>query len=565
MSLNWNAHAWIAASVFVLTQSFSFHAHAAKESKPTTKPDPKAPIYYPSIPNQYVVRLTHDVPFVRTSKEFVGMEERLGASIKEVIRPNLILVERRNKESRTSGLASIRGNREVVSADPNYIYQASKTPNDVDYSKLWGMSNAGEIVSNKRGLKGVDISAERAWELTTGSRDVVVAIIDTGIDFKIPDLAPNAWTNEKELNGVAGVDDDGNGYVDDIHGYDFVNNDGDPTDDNGHGSHCAGTIGAKGDDGIGVAGVNWNVSLMAVKFLSATGSGSLANAIKAIDYARINGAQISSNSWGGGPFVKALFDAIELTNKADQLFIAAAGNDGRDIEENPAYPASYELPNIISVAALDARGDLADFSNYGLTRVDLAAPGVGIYSTVPGGFDTYNGTSMATPHVSGVAALVLSANPGMSALDLKSKILSSVRPLRTLKGKVATGGMLDAYLSLSGDPAPQDPNDASVWIEKSLFSIATPHPYIDGSEQIFTIQIPGAKRISAHFPRFETESGYDLVQFLNAAGENLGTWSGEKNDSFSPIADGDTLVLKFKSDSSVNAYGFEIDSVSIER
>ncbi|RYZ68875.1 MAG: subtilase, partial [Proteobacteria bacterium] len=442
---------------------------------------------------------------------------------------------------------------------------ALKAPNDVDYSKLWGMSNVGAMVSTKRGLKGVDISAERAWERTTGSKNVIVAVIDTGIDFTIPDLAPNAWTNEKELRGVAGVDDDGNGYVDDIHGYDFVNNDGDPTDDQGHGSHCAGTIGARGDDGLGVAGVNWNVSLMAVKFLNANGGGSLANAIKAIDYASKNGAKILSNSWGGGPFVQTLIDAIERTNQADQLFVAAAGNDGRNNDESPSYPASYDVDNIISVAAVDARGDLAGFSNYGVKQVDLAAPGVGIYSTVPGGFDTMNGTSMATPHVSGVAALLLAENPNLTAAELKTKLLSSVRPLRTLQGQVATGGMLDAYLALSGDVAPQDPNDASTWMEKSEFTISTPHPYIDATEQVFTIQIPGAKRISAHFPKFETENGYDLVQFLNAAGENLGTWSGEKNDRFSPIADGDTLVLKFQSDASVNAYGFDIDSVSIER
>ena len=555
------AAALIVLVAVLLTSSFAL----AKNSVEKPKSDPKTPASYESVPQQFVVKLKKALPQTTDITALASVEERLDARIVDVLRRDMVLVQRTNKETRASALTSLRSNAFVAEADPNYILRAYRTPNDSDYTKLWGMNNPGEMVSSKRGLKGLDISAERAWERTTGSKDVVVAVIDTGIDFKHPDLAPNAWVNVKELNGVAGVDDDGNGYVDDIHGYDFVNNDGDPTDDQGHGSHCAGTIGARGDDGSGVAGVNWNVSLMAVKFLDANGSGSLANAIKAIDYARINGAKIMSNSWGGGPKMSTLEDAIELTRQAGILFVAAAGNDGSDNDVTPAYPASYDSDNIISVAAVDARGDLADFSNYGVMRVDIAAPGVGIYSTVPGGFDTYSGTSMATPHVSGVAALLLADQPNLTYQELKAKLFSSARPLRSLQGAIATGGILDAYYALSGDPTPADPNDASVWTEKTAYALSSVHPYADGSNLIFKIQVPGAKRISAHFSKFETEAGYDLLQFTNAAGENIGVWSGKKDDRFSPIADGDTLILKFTSDSSVNAYGFDIDSVSVER
>lgn len=554
----------MAALTILLSVSIAGSISMAGDSTKKPKPEPTKPATFESVPQQFVVQLkkplsTSDV------KALAGIEERLGSRIKDLIRPDLVLIERRNKETRSSALSSLRSNSAVVEADPNYILRAYRSPNDVEYKKLWGMNNPGEMVSSKRGLKGVDISAERAWERSTGSKDIVVAVIDTGIDFSIPDLQPNAWVNEKELNGQPGVDDDANGFIDDIHGYDFVNNDGDPTDDNGHGSHCAGTIGARGDDGAGVAGVNWNVSLMGVKFLDANGSGTLANAIKAIDYARANGAKILSNSWGGGPMMSTLESAIDLTRQAGLLFVAAAGNDGRDNDAYPAYPASYDVDNIVSVAAVDARGDLADFSNYGFTKVDIAAPGVGIFSTVPGGFDTYSGTSMATPHVAGVAALLLADQPTLTYAELKTKLYTSARPLRSLQGAVATGGLVDAYYALSGEPAPADPNDAASWSEKSAFALSSAHPYADGSDLIFKVQIPGAKRIAAHFTKFETESGYDLVQFTNAAGENIGVWSGTKNDRFSPIADGDTLILKFTSDSSVNAYGFDIDSVSVER
>ena len=543
-------------SGFIVTSVFISGAVIAKQSNKKHEPE--------FVPGQYVVELKSPL----ASFEASAVEHALGGSIISRVRDNMIVVQRDPLEDKSKALKSLRANSIITIADPNWILRASKTPNDSEYQKLWGLSNSGALdASGSRGLKGIDIGAEAAWEKTTGSKDVIVAIIDTGVDFKIPDLAPNAWTNQKEANGQAGVDDDGNGYIDDIHGYNFADDKGDSTDDNGHGSHCAGTIGARGNDGAGVAGVNWSVSMMAVKFLDAQGSGTLANAIKAIDYARKNGAQVLSNSWGGGTFTQTLFDSIALTQKAGELFIAAAGNDGTDSDKEPAYPASYKIDNIISVAALDKRGELADFSNYGATTVHLAAPGVQIYSTAPAptNFQFMSGTSMATPHVAGAAALLLADNPHLTYLDVKQRLMAGARPLHTLKGKTISGGLLDISYALSGATPPSDPNDPAMWADKAAQTISSPHPYGDKLNQTYTVIVPGALRVSVHFSKFETEANYDKVEFYNKTGELIGAMSGTHTGEFSPIADGDTIVMKATSDDSVNGYGFDVDSAVFEK
>lgn len=515
-----------------------------------------------SIKGQYVVQLVRP----RSHYDTRALERKLDARIIDQIRPDLILIQRDSNETQAATLRFLNDNPAVEIAEPNWIYRIVKTPNDPEYGKLWGLNNAGGLdKSGTRGLKGVDIGAEKAWDITTGSRDVVVAVIDTGVDFKIPDLTANAWVNQAEANGQPGVDDDKNGYVDDIHGYNFVRDNGDSTDDNSHGSHCSGTIGGQGDDGRGIVGVNWNVSIMAVKFLDAAGSGTLANAVKAIDYARKMGAHILSNSWGGGGVSAILQKAIEDTRDAGQLFVAAAGNDGADNDKFPAYPASYPTENIISVAALDNRGQLADFSNFGINSVHVAAPGVNVLSTVPGGTAIYDGTSMATPHVAGVAALLLADKPGQGYVDLKKRILESARPLKTLKGRIQTGGLVDAYYALTGLHVPDDPNDPSLWKDMETHQEGTPHPYPANHAQTITIQRPGVSRIAIRFSKFETETGYDRVQFFNSKGESLGIMSGSRTGEYSPISDGDTIVLRFAADASVQGFGFDIDQVVYER
>lgn len=346
--------------------------------------------------------------------------------------------------------------------EPNYILEAVETPNDPMFPDLWGMENTGQT----GGTAGADISATMAWDVFTGSSNIVVGVIDTGVDYLHPDLAANIWTNPDEIPGN-GIDDDNNGYVDDIHGWDFYNDDNDPMDDNGHGTHCSGTIGGVGNNGIGVAGVNWTVKIMALKFLSAGGSGSTADAVDAVEYATMMALRypgtirLTSNSWGGGGFSQALRDAIEDSGNAEMLFCAAAGNSSSNTDVSPHYPSSYDLDNIVAVAATDHNDNLASFSSYGATTVDLAAPGVNILSTLPGNaYGLASGTSMATPHTSGVCALVFGRFPAISALDAKSLVLNGVDPLDNLAGVVLTGGRLNAFWPIaepdSIPPAPVD-------------------------------------------------------------------------------------------------------------
>lgn len=361
-------------------------------------------------------------------------------------------------------IAMYQADPNVEYVEPNLRYELDKAPtksikslampNDPYFQELWGLSNTGQKVKGKPGgVNGVDINALKAWGITTGSEDIVVAIVDTGIDYTHPDLKDNIWVNDKEIPDN-GIDDDGNGVIDDVHGYNAINDSGDPMDDNAHGTHCAGTIGASGDNGEGIVGVNWKVKLMGLKFLSGDGGGSLSDALKTINYAiemkrRGVNIRVLSNSWGGGGFSHALYDAIQELNAEGILFVAAAGNSAVDTDRNPHYPSAYDVENVLSVAAIDNQDKLAVFSNYGAKTVDVAAPGVDIYSTTPGNeYEHFSGTSMATPHVSGVAALMLAHNPKLSPKQLVDKVIKSAKPTASLNGKVVSGGRVDAYAAL---------------------------------------------------------------------------------------------------------------------
>ncbi len=509
-----------------------------------------------AVPGEYVVKMKP----AKAQLQLSEVASILGTQVKERISKDLYVIRRGMVETRDSVIASLEQLEEVEIVEPNFIYRINATPNDPKLGELWGLHNVGQ----KSGVAGVDIGAVEAWDISTGSKEVVVAVIDTGVDPTIRDLKDNMWVNEAELNGQRGVDDDGNGYVDDIHGYDFVNKDGDPTDDHGHGSHVSGTIGGSGDDGYGLVGVNWKVSIMGVKFLSAGGSGSLEDAIKAIDYARQMGAHILSNSWGGGGYSDILKQAIQRTHDEGRLFVAAAGNDGTDNDRSPTYPASYEVPNVLAVAAVDNRGDIASFSNYGKTKVHVGAPGVDVFSSTPNGYTSWSGTSMACPHVSGIAALLLANEPTLTSLEIKERIIASASPLRSLKSKSVSGGMANAYYALTNTKAPRDPNDPEGW--KSMpYTVATAHPYPHSTTKEWRIELgEEVTKISVHFSRFETERGYDKAEILDANGRSAGVLSGNHNDEFSPHVEGNVLVIKFTSDDSVNGFGFEIDKLAFE-
>jgi thermitase len=325
-----------------------------------------------------------------------------------------------------------------------------KHANDPMFGIQWSLENTGQ----DGGKSSADIGVLRAWFKTTGSSKVVVAVLDSGVDYTHFDLANNIWLRPADM---APYSDDELGTFNDLHGFNATDRWTDPMDDNGHGTHCAGIIGAEGNNGKGVAGINWNVEIMPLKFLSSTGSGSTKDAIEAINYVidrkrkGVN-VRIISASWGSTQNSRALHDAIKKAGDEGILFVAAAGNNGDDSDQRPHYPAGYKLPNVLSIAALDRNDQLASFSNYGAKSVHIAAPGKEILSTwLNGEFYVASGTSMATPEVAGVAALVLSVNPKMTVKELYDRLMNSVDKLDSLKGKVISGGRINAAKAVGAE------------------------------------------------------------------------------------------------------------------
>lgn len=322
----------------------------------------------------------------------------------------------------------------ILYIEKDYVLRAINTSDD-------------PLLSEQKGLENINIT--EAWDTGTGDQNVLVAVTDTGFNFDHEDLVNQVWTNPNEIPGN-GIDDDENGYVDDIHGWDFANQDNDPTDGHMHGSHVSGIITGEGNNGVGISGVNWKARILPAQFLTKDGSGSTAGAIEAIIYAADQGARVMNASWGGGDDSQALKDAIDYGFEKGMLFIAAAGNESSNNDFTPAYPAAYDSPGLLAIASSEPDGKLSSFSNYGVVGVDLVAPGGGILSTVLGNdYERLSGTSMASPMAAGVAALILSVDSELTPTQLRNAMLNSVTENSIFSGVVATSGQLDAAKALA--------------------------------------------------------------------------------------------------------------------
>ena len=392
----------------------------------------------------------------------------------------------------------LRANPDVEFVEPNYVIRVAAVPNDPSFGSLWGLFNSGQSILGSSGVAGADIDAPLAWDLTTGSRDHVVGVIDSGVDYNHPDLAANMWSAPTAFTVVVG------GLVISCpagsHGFNAITNSCNPMDDHSHGTHVAGTIGAVGNNGIGITGVNWTASMMGLKFLSSFGSGSTSDAIKAIDFAiqtknyfASSGAadvRVLSNSWGGGGFSASLLDAINRANSANMLFVAAAGNSAVNNDIIPHYPSSYTASNVLSIASTTNRDQRSSFSNYGAVSVDLGAPGSAILSTTPSNnYEYFQGTSMATPHVSGAAMLLLS-HCTLSTAALKSTLMSSVTPIAAMGGITVTGGRLNVDNAIRVCPPKGNPVPAIATLSPSAAVVGRSFTLtVDGSRFVNTAEV----------------------------------------------------------------------------
>jgi hypothetical protein len=405
--------------------------------------EPESPAGQGYAPEEILIRFTHPQTEYKIADKVERMYGKDSKKVHKIARTyahlglsNTYLLKLSAGEDPLVACENYRTDPEVIFAEPNYIVTLNQVPNDPSFSLLWGLHNTGQ-----RGVADTDIDAPEAWDICTGSTNVIIAVVDTGMDYFHPDLAAALWTNEGEIPGD-GMDNDLNGYIDDIHGWDFTNGDNEPLDDHGHGTHCAGTIGAVGNNGEGITGVMAQCRIMPLKVLNASGVGYTSDLVAAILYANRMGADVISISLGGPDFSSAEEAAIV---ESPALIACAAGNEARNIDTTPVYPASYTCPQIVSVAAYSPYDRLCSFSNYGSISVDVAAPGESVYSTLRGGTYGYkSGTSMAAPHVSGLAGLIKAYSPELCNLEIKAVILENVDQRPSLDGKVLSGGLINA-------------------------------------------------------------------------------------------------------------------------
>ena len=439
----------IAATMAILVTGLlmppGFAQQEAIAASPSARGGAEAPQY---VPDEVLVKFEDDATDAEMADVHASHRSGLVKAFRHV--RNLHHVKLAPGDSVKQAIERYHQHPRVLYAEPNWIVHAvENVPNDPRFNELWGLKNIGQTVGGIVGTTGADIDAGSAWDSSTGNRSVVVAVIDTGVDYTHPDLAANVYQG-----------DCSNGFVGDCHGWNVavsgdIKPNGNPMDDFGHGTHVSGTIGAVGNNGVGVAGVNWQVTILACKFLDSSGSGTTAGAIACLDYVaaqKNKGVNViaTNNSWGGVGYSQALEDAIAAQRALGILFIAAAGNSSSDNDTAPFYPAGHYLPNVISVAATTATDDLAVFSNWGLRTVHMGAPGDQILSTMPNNsYGLLSGTSMATPHVTGVVALLKARYPAATWVEIKNRILAGGENIPSMAGTTATEKRLNANGALN--------------------------------------------------------------------------------------------------------------------
>ncbi len=543
--------------------------------------------FAPFVPGEVLVKVRPGM-----KGKFLSKAPKLSVKVKEELKlfsGNYFLLK--SHSASTHSMVSLFDSYpEVEYAEPNYLYKAigttpsveglltgtieenqtSFTPNDPLFHKLWGLQNTGSnepqglMRTEASGVEGADVEALKAWRVHQGSRKVVVAVIDTGVDYNHPDLRNNMWVNDKEVPGN-GMDDDNNGYVDDVYGWNAEGNHGNPMDGNSHGTHCAGTIGAEHNNGLGVAGVMKDVRLMAVKFLSDGGSGTLADAVEAIDYATKMNVDVMSNSWGGGGFSQTLLDAIKSAKEKGILFVAAAGNDSSNNDSRASYPATYQVENVISVASHTAQDNLSYFSNLGKRTVHVAAPGSNVLSSTPNGqYKVYSGTSMATPHVAGVVGLLIAKEGRLPVSSVRRRLMETTNPVSTYRKTTASGGRVSAYNLLTNTKPPRQEPDENSWRVEELREVfETEHPYLDNTRLSQTFSFPGAKYVRLVVERYETETGYDFVTIKDSKGSVIEKLSGVGHNYETDYTESDTITVEFSSDTSLTRWGVVIKEAKV--
>ncbi len=459
----------------------------------------------------------------------------IGARTIETLRAvNIHRVRGTRKQSTEVLMQAYATRTDVEYVEPNYTYTTQLIPNDPRFSEMWGLNNIGQT----GGTADADVDGPEAWNKKTGSPAVIVAIIDTGVAYDHADLAANMWINPGEIANN-GIDDDRNGYVDDVRGWNFVNGNNNPMDDQGHGTHTGGTVGAVGNNATGVTGVAWQTKIMSLKFLSASGAGNALDAARAILYASAMGAKISNNSWGGGSYSQTIEDAIATANQRGMLFVVAAGNANANNDISTSYPCNSQQPNVLCVAATDHNDNQASFSSYGAVNVDLSAPGVSILSTVPtgicslcvsSGYRFLSGTSVATPHVAGAAALVLAQFPGLAAIDIKNLLMRSVDKVPSLAGRTVTGGRLNIGRAVAATPI-------------TVVARGTP---VNGVYPLMVVRVDG-EVVGTYNVNSTVFSDYRLaVNVAAAANHNIDVVFA--NDGYAPPEDRNLIVQSLRVD-----------------